>query len=210
MRKRSPLTFILLAVITIVFLYERWIGATENDPMKLANLGAIMPDTLETHEYWRLFAAMFLHAGWLHWAANAWALFQLGTLYEILFGTKRFAFIYFTTGICASIASASMHHGPAVGASGAIFGLLGAFIFSIRRSPRYRHQPWTRSLIGQLIFWIVVNIIIGVEVKVIDNTAHIGGLISGLILGLLPQRVPPPPPGGTVIDVEPYHTYGSE
>lgn len=210
MRRRSPLTFILLAIITFVFLYERYVGATENDPMKLANLGAIMPDTLEAHEYWRLFTAMFLHASWLHWASNAWALFQLGSLYEILFGTKRLAFIYFTTGICASIASASMHHGPAVGASGAIFGLLGAFIFSIRRSPRYRHQSWTRSLIGQLIFWIVVNIIIGYEVKVIDNTAHIGGLISGLILGLLPQRVPPPPPGATVIDVEPYDTYGSE
>jgi len=210
MRKRSPLTFILLAAITIIFFYERLVGATETDPMKLADLGAIMPDTLESHEYWRLFTAMFLHAGWLHWAANAWALFQLGSLYEILFGTRRFAFVYFATGICASIASASMHHGPAVGASGAIFGLLGAFIFSIRRSPRYRHQPWTRNLIGQLIFWIVVNIVIGFQVKVIDNTAHIGGLISGLILGLLPQNVPPPPPGGTVIDVEPYDTYGSE
>lgn len=214
MARRSPLTFILLGVITLIVLYEWMIGAVVGtmsaDPQKLADIGAIMPDTLETHEYWRLFAAMFLHAGWLHYAANAWALFQLGTLYEVLFGTKRFALIYFVSGLCASTASAAFHHGPAVGASGAIFGLLGAFIFSIRRSPRYRNQPWTRSLISQIIFWILVNIIIGLAVPVIDNVAHIGGLVSGLILGLLPQHVPPPPPGGTVIDVRPYHTYGSE
>jgi len=209
MRKRSPLTFILLAVITLIWLYEVMIGAPA-DEQKMVDLGAILPGSIEAGAYWRLLAAMFLHASWLHWAANCWALYQLGSLYELLFGTKRFALVYFASGICASAASSMYQHSPAVGASGAIFGLLGAFIFSIRRSPRYRHQPWTRSLTGQIIFWIVVNIIIGTQVKMIDNVAHVGGLISGLILGLLPQHVPPPPPGGTVIDVEPYHTYGAE
>ena len=144
---------------------------------------------------------MFLHGGWLHWLANSWALYQLGTLYEVLFGSKRFTAIYFTTGIIAGIASAVAHAGPAVGASGAIFGILGAFIFSIRRSPLYRNQPWTRGLIGQLVFWIVVNIAIGYSLPFIDNVAHVGGLISGLILGFIPHRVPPPPPRESVIDV---------
>jgi membrane associated rhomboid family serine protease len=71
----------------------------------------------------------------------------------------------------------------------------------VLRHPQYRHQPWTRSLVSQLIFWIAVNIVIGFSVKFIDNAAHIAGLITGLLLGFLPQRVPPPSPREMVIDV---------
>ena len=212
MKRRAPLTMVLLVIITLIWLFEAYIHAADDD-LKLKMLGAILPGTLQRGDYWRLVAAMFLHGGWTHWAANSWALYQLGTLYEILFGTRRFAIVYFVSGICASAASA-MHltEGPAVGASGAIFGVLGAFIFSIYRSPRYRRQPWSRSLIAQLVFWIGVNIVIGFSIPHIDNVAHIGGLITGLILGFLPHREPPPPPAESVIDVEPrYHDhYGSE
>lgn len=201
-RRFTPVTTAILIVITLVWLYEAAIGAPESD-QKMVALGAIMPWIFERHEYWRLVAAMFLHGGWLHWAANSWALYQLGTLYEALFGSTRFALVYFVTGICASIASTLAHHGPAVGASGAIFGLLGAFIFSVRRSPQYRHQPWTKSLISQLMFWIAVNIIIGLSLPFIDNTAHIAGLVTGLLLGFIPHRVPPPPPGQMVIELPP-------
>src|SRR5262249_24052557 len=141
-------------------------------------------------------------------------LYQLGTLYEVLFGSKRFTLIYFVSGICASVASA-MHIKAAygVGASGAIFGILGAFVFALLRSPQYRHQPWTKSLINQLICLFVVNVAIGFQFKFIYNYAHIGGLIAGLLLGFLPHRVPPPPPGAMIIDVPPPPApprYGSE
>lgn len=208
-RRFTPVTTALLIIITIIFLYEAATGAFLSD-QRMIDLGAIVPWLFERHEYWRLVAAMFLHAGWLHWFFNCWALYQLGTLYETLFGSGRFALIYFVSGIIASIASASMGHGPAVGASGAIFGILGAFIFSIRRSPQYRGQPWTKSLISQLVFWILVNIVIGFSVKFIDNAAHIAGLVTGLLLGFLPHRVPPPPPGAMVIDVPSPPHYGSE
>jgi rhomboid protease GluP len=211
MKRKAPLTKLLLILITVIWLYEAFIGAPyDNDA--LDRLGAILPGTLQRHEYWRLVAAMFLHGGWIHWASNSWALYQLGTLYEILFGTRRFAIVYFVSGIVASIASAThLVDEPAVGASGAIFGVLGAFIFSISRSPRYRRQPWTRSLIGQLVFWIIVNIVIGYSIPHIDNVAHIGGLIAGLLLGFLPHSEPPPPPAESVIDVEPrYQHYGGE
>ncbi len=211
MKRRAPLTMMLLAIITLMWLYEASVHA-QYDNDKLAQLGAILPGTLQRGEYWRLLAAMFLHGGWIHWASNSWALYQLGTLYEILFGTRRFAIVYFISGICASAASATHLVGePAVGASGAIFGVLGAFIFSIYRSPRYRGQPWTRGLIGQLVFWIGLNLVIGFSIPHIDNVAHIGGLITGLLLGFLPHREPPPPPADSVIDVEPrYDHYGSE
>ena len=215
MRRKAPVTTALLVIIAIVFAFEFILGGPRNlaaganifiddvNPQLLAAFGAIIGGTLRRHEYWRLFAAMFLHASILHWAVNSWALYQLGTLYEVLFGSRRFVLIYLATGLCASIASAAHMHanGASVGASGAIFGILGAFIFSIRRSPIYRHQPWTRGLIGQLVFWIVVNIAIGASFAFIDNTAHLGGLVSGLLLGLIPHRVPPPPPRESVIDV---------
>jgi rhomboid protease GluP len=207
MKRFTPVTSGLLVAIAIVWIYE-WVTRAYMSDEAMIQLGAIVPGLLQRHQYWRLVAAMFLHGGWLHWFLNSWALYQLGTLYETLFGSVRFAVIYFVTGICASMASSLLGHGPAVGASGAIFGILGAFIFSIRRSPQYRHQPWTKSLISQLVFWIVVNIAIGFSVKFIDNAAHIAGLITGLILGFIPHRVPPPPPSEMVIDV-PQH-YGSE
>jgi rhomboid protease GluP len=200
MIRRAPVTMMLLVVIAIVFSFEVMTGAFYSDEA-MVRLGAIVPGLLQRGEWWRLLAAMFLHGGWLHWATNSWALYQLGMLYESLFGSPRFAFIYFASGICASIASSLYQHGPAVGASGAIFGILGAFIFSIRRSPQYRHQPWTRGLTGQLIFWIVVNIGIGLYFPFIDNVAHMAGLATGLLLGFLPHRVPPPPPRDLVIDV---------
>jgi len=200
MMRRAPVTMMLLIIIALVFGFEVMTNAYESDAAMI-HLGAIVPGMLGRGEYWRLMAAMFLHAGYLHWAINSWALYQLGTLYETLFGSPRFALIYFASGICASAASSMYQHGPAVGASGAIFGILGAFIFSIRRSPQYRHQPWTRSLISQLVFWILVNIAIGFSVKFIDNAAHLAGLVTGLLLGFLPHRVPPTPPRDLVVDV---------
>jgi rhomboid protease GluP len=200
MKRKAPVTMALLVIIAIVFAYEVLTKAYTSDETMVA-MGAIVPGLVQRGELWRLIASMFLHGGWLHWLANSWALYQLGTLYEVLFGSKRFALIYFSTGIIAGLASSMYNHGPAVGASGAIFGILGAFIFSIRRSPVYRHQPWTRGLIGQLVFWIVVNIAIGYSLPFIDNVAHMGGLISGLLMGLIPHRVPPPPPRDSVIDV---------
>ena len=200
MIRRAPLTMLLLLVITIIFVFEMLYGAPDNEAT-LVRLGAITPNLLETGEYWRLFTAMFLHAGWLHWAANTWALYQLGTLYEVLFGTPRFAFISFVSGLCASMSSVVFSHDVAVGASGAIFGILGAFIFSLLRSPQYRHQRWTRNLVSQIVFWILVNIAIGFSVRFIDNAAHLGGLVTGLLLGFMPHRVPPPSPGGMIIDV---------
>jgi len=199
MKGKAPITKTLLIMIAVVFGFEVLTHAYASDEAMVA-MGAIVPGLVQRGELWRLITSMFLHGGWLHWLANSWALYQLGTLYEVLFGSKRFALIYFSTGIIAGVASSMYNHGPAVGASGAVFGIMGAFIFSIIRSPLYRHQPWTRSLIAQLVFWIVVNLAIG-YLPFIDNVAHIGGLVSGLLLGLIPHRIPPPPPSESVIDV---------
>ena len=200
---RAPVTAALLAIIAIVMLIEWQRGAFQSNET-MYRMGALFGGVFATGQYWRLVTAMFLHANLLHWFANSFTLYQLGTLYEELFGSARFAFIYAVAGICASLVSAMRlaPNGISVGASGAILGILGAFFFSIRRSPRYRHQPWTKSLLTQLGFWAIANIILGLSVPQIDNAAHIGGMISGLILGaLLPHRVPPPPPSDIMVDV---------
>jgi rhomboid protease GluP len=195
---RAPVTAALLLAIAVVWIAEL------ADP-EILGRGAIIPQMLARGEYWRVFTAMFLHAGWLHWAANSWTLYQLGMLYEAMFGSKRFALVYFVSGAIASIASSLRVESASVGASGAILGILGAFFFSIRRSPQFRHEPWTKGLISQLMFWAFLNIAIGFSMSdLIDNTAHIAGLITGLVLGLMPHRVPPPPPGRIVVDVQPY------
>ncbi|HEX8171351.1 MAG TPA: rhomboid family intramembrane serine protease [Thermoanaerobaculia bacterium] len=209
-RRQTPATFYLLVAIAAGFVFEIVSGAWL-DAEKLAEYGAIVPEyVFQHHQYWRLVSAMFLHGDGsiggdlLHLAMNAFALFQLGTLYEMMFGTRRFLLIYFVTGIAASITSALHINGASVGASGAIFGILGAFVFSVLRSPLWRHERWARSVVFQCVGWIIVNIAIGQRIPQIDNAAHIGGLVTGLILGfVLPHRVPPPPPNRSVIDVQP-------
>lgn len=210
--RRTPATSFLFTAILVGFGIEILTGAWLN-PVRLMELGAIVPHYIwQDGEYWRLLTAMFLHGDGtvagdaLHLAMNLFALYQLGSLYEVMFGTRRFVIIYFAAGLIASITSSLHIDGASVGASGAIFGILGAFVFSVFRSPRWRHERAARSVVNQVIFWIIANIAIGLRIPQIDNAAHIGGLIAGLLLGaLLPHAPePPPPPADAVIDVQPY------
>lgn len=198
MSRHSPVTIAIIAVIAVVFVFEVLAGGSQV-PAVLVSLGAIVPGLFARGEYWRLLAAMFLHIGALHLLLNLWALYQLGGVYELLFGSRRFALVYFVTGLTASVASALFTGGIAAGASGAIFGVLGALIVSIRRSPRFRQAAWSRGLVQQLMLWAGINIVIGFSMPGIDNSAHIGGFVAGLILGLAPHRLPPPPPASEVI-----------
>lgn len=209
--RRTPATNALLTAILLGLGFEILTGAWTNGET-LARYGAILPMEYlaASGEYWRLLTGMFLHGDGtvggtlLHILVNVWAIFQLGTLYEIMFGTRRFLLIYFVSGILASITSAMHIDGASVGASGAIFGILGAFVFSVLRSPRWRQEA--RGIVQQIVFLIIANIIIGLQIPQIDNAAHIGGLVAGLFLGLVwPEPAPPPlPPAQVVVDVRPY------
>jgi rhomboid protease GluP len=210
-RRGTPATNLLMVAILIGFGIEIWKGAW-TDGRILAELGAVYPyRILVEGQYWRLVSAMFLHGDGtiqgtlLHLGMNLFALFQLGRLYELMFGTPRLVLIYFVSGIVASTASLLRNAGPSVGASGAIFGILGAFVFSVLRSPRWRHDRVARSIVRQCIFWAAANVLILGQLPQIDNAAHIGGLVAGLVLGaILPHRTPPPPPSAVVYDVMPY------
>lgn len=212
-RRSTPATHALMAAIAVGFGVEVVTGAWQN-PAQLSELGAIVPAYVSAGDYWRLLTAMFLHGDGtvrgtlLHLAVNLFSLFQLGSLYELMFSTRRFLLIYFVTGIAASLTSYMRlaPFGSSVGASGAIFGVMGAFVFSVWRSPRWKHDPVARSIVKQAIFWTIANIVIGLNIPQIDNAAHIGGLVAGMVLGaVLPHAAPPPPPPGQVIvDVSPH------
>jgi len=209
-RRKTPATSFIIAAILIGFGVEVLTGAWL-DGEKLARLGAIVPQWIDAGQYWRLLSAMFLHGDGtvggdiLHLGLNLLAIYQIGSLYEVMFGTRRFLLIYFVSGLAASITSYLHAAGASVGASGAIFGILGAFIFSVWRSPRWRHERAARSIVRQLIFLIIANIAIGARIPQIDLAAHLGGLVTGLILGaLLPHHTPPPPPGRVTVEITSY------
>jgi len=209
-KKGTPGTSALVGLILIGFAIQVWTGAW-TDPLILAYLGAVVRELIIEHgQYWRLLTAIFLHGNGtipgtlLHLGVNLMSLINIGRLYEMMFGTRRIVLIFFATGIAASITSAMLTGGPSVGASGAVFGVLGALVSSIMASPRFRRDKVARSIVRQCVFWIIVNIAIGLQIPQIDNAAHIGGLVAGLLLGAtLPNRTPPPSPAEVVVDVVP-------
>ena len=153
-----------------------------------ANYG---PYTLGGQE-WRLLTSMFLHGGLLHILFNMWCLWDLGALCESLYGHTTFAIVYLVSGIAGSLASVWWHPGvPSVGASGAIFGIVGALVASYVLGdftlPRFAITGQLRSL---LIF-AGFNLIFGGMNGHTDNAAHIGGLVAGLIFGAGIARLAP-------------------
>src|SRR5271155_5688284 len=153
-----------------------------------ANVGVL---TL-SGEWWRLLTCVFVHGYLLHIAFNMWGLWNLGQLCESLYGRWTYAAIYLICGLGASLASVAWHpNGSSVGASGAIFGLAGALITALKLGefsvPRSALSGTLRSLGA----FVVYNLIFGFVLPGVDNTAHIGGLITGLILGALIALIAP-------------------
>jgi rhomboid protease GluP len=184
---RARATLLLAFLMIVAFIFELISGALfENGTLTLSDMGAIVPGTLKRREFARLVAAIFLHGGILHLLLNLWAFVQIGYVWETLFGARRFLFVFFTTGIIASITSALFIKPPgAVGASGAIFGLVAAFVVVLLRTPGWRTAPWTRRLSGQLAIWALISIVMGFLSPRTDNAAHLGGIIGGLIIARL-------------------------
>ena len=133
-------------------------------------------------QYYRFFSMMFLHGGLLHLLFNTIALTSFGSEIERIAGTQRFLGIYFIGGLLGGVASYVFSPNPAVGASGAIFALIGAEIIFIWQN-RAVFGEGTKQMLGSVGFTAIANIGIGFSVPNIDNMAHIGGLIGGLLCG---------------------------
>uniref|UniRef100_A0A7C4VUA7 Rhomboid family intramembrane serine protease n=1 Tax=Fervidobacterium thailandense TaxID=1008305 RepID=A0A7C4VUA7_9BACT len=136
-------------------------------------------------EWFRIVTAMFMHGGFLHLAFNMYALYILGNYVEAIYGPARFVSYYFISGIIGNIATHLFYYDAlSVGASGAIFGLVGTlFGAGFRRDTPFYLRPITGSA---LLPMIIINIALGfVPGSAINNAAHIGGLLTGMALGYL-------------------------
>lgn len=151
----------------------------------LQRLGWKQNNLIAQGQYWRLLTAMFLHGNIVHIFFNGYALFALGPEAERIYGTLRFLVLYFLAGLAGSVASYAFSPNPSVGASGAIFGLVGGLgvFFYIARDIL---GDAGRAQLQSMIFIVVINLLIGFGASgVIDNYAHIGGLVGGMITGAL-------------------------
>ncbi|RPH36379.1 MAG: rhomboid family intramembrane serine protease [Chloroflexi bacterium] len=156
----------------------------------LLEFGYVSADTVAAGEWWRVFTSAFLHLGILHLALNMWALYLFGPLLEQLYGHIEYLAIYLLCAAGGSVLTILVAPDQAaVGASGAIFGLLGlAFAVSRRRHLALPRQ--TRAVLGQIGSLLVVNLAFTFFVPGISITGHLGGLAVGLLLGWL---LPPSP-----------------
>jgi rhomboid protease GluP len=131
-------------------------------------------------QWWRLVTAGFLHGGVLHILMNSWALYDLGAQVEQAYGTARFLVLYLVSSIMGFLASSLWTSSLSIGASAAIFGLIGAMI---ALGYRNRHSPLGLALKGAYARWAVYALLFSLVAPGIDIAAHIGGLASGFVLG---------------------------
>ena len=177
---RKPyLTYTLLAINVVMFGLAQLAGGTE-DPDVLLDFGAMFGPLISQGEYWRLLTAMFLHSGFMHLGFNALALFIFGQSVERSYGHAPFFLIYVLAGLAGSVTSYLFNSiAIAAGASGAIFGVVGALAAFLLLQRRTFGKHAQNSLIGLAVI-VAINVIIGLTTPGIDNWAHGGGLVAGV------------------------------
>lgn len=158
----------------------------------LLHFGANYTPLTLSGQWWRLLTYIFLHGGVWHIAFNMWCLWSLGGLCESLYGRWTYAAIYLITGVAGGLASLGWHPVVlSVGASGALFGLFGALIASFALGEFEFGGIAIKPILSSLIFWAGFSLFFGSVESGVDNACHVGGLVSGLILGALIARVAP-------------------
>ena len=155
-----------------------------------ANFG---PYTL-SGDWWRLLTSCFVHIGIIHIGFNMWCLWELGGLAERLYGHVTFLCVYLLCGLSGSLASLWWHTTPALsaGASGAIFGVAGAVIASIKLG-EFSSGVMAQGVMQSLIVFVGYNVVFGFISGSIDNACHFGGLAAGVVLGALIAKAAPEP-----------------
>lgn len=179
--KKPIVTYILIFICILVFILMYVLGNGSKDNYTLLVFGANVDTLTKNGDYYRLFTSMFLHIGILHLLCNMYSLYIIGKEVENVFGKVKYLIIYLLSGIAGSILSLAFNHNTiCAGASGAIFGLLGALLYFGYYYRIYLGATLTRSIIPV----IVLNLIIGFTSSGIDNAAHIGGLVGGILIAM--------------------------
>jgi len=177
------LTYVLIGINVVVGVGAFLGGASPTSPglgsTALLEYGSVSRPAIADGEYWRLITAGFLHAGFLHLAFNMFALYVLGSMLEPAVGRLRFGLIYAVSLLAGSFGALLLEpNAPTVGASGAIFGLMGAAVVVMRN----RGINPMESGLG---LWIGLNLLITFTIPGISIGGHIGGLVGGAVAAAL-------------------------
>lgn len=178
--KKIVITSLIIFICSLLFIYTFFASKGKFDSLTLYRLGGLLASSVHNKEVWRLVTCAFLHGGFIHFFCNMYSLAILGKELESYLGKIRFLLVYLGSAICGSLMSCSLsmnHPVVSVGASGAIFGLLGSMLYF---GSHYR--LYLGSVIkSQILPLILLNLMIGFLLPGIDNFAHIGGLIGGYL-----------------------------
>ncbi len=192
---RPAATAALVGVNVLVFVAMIVSGVSPLRPLsdQLLRWGANYGPLTADGQWWRLFTYMFIHIGVAHLVLNMWALWNLGELGENLYGRWKLLGIYLLSGVAGGIASIARNPAmvivaPSAGASGAIFGLAGALIATFKLGHLPLPPSVMRSTLRSLIAAAGYSLLFGFISAHIDNGAHLGGLICGLVLGAVLSR----------------------
>lgn len=173
-----PATLMLIVALGAIFGWQLSTGALTSEQSIIA-AGALVRERVMQGEWWRLLSATVLHGNFEHIVGNAVSLYILGMATEHAYGTRSMLGIYLASGLAGSVLSAAMSPGPSVGASGAIFGLMGAVMVLF-----WRHHDALMvrdKRIGVVIaVWAFLTIAAGLVTPMIDNAAHLGGMVGGM------------------------------
>jgi membrane associated rhomboid family serine protease len=189
---RPVVTYTLIGICVAVFLATFAGGGEKNDTTTLFLRLYLAPTGISHGQYYRLFTAIFLHFDWIHIGLNMYCLYIVGPPLEAALGRWRYLTLFLVSGLAGS--AASFWLGPVLeggaGASGAIFGLFGAYYFLARR---------LRMPLGPIVITIVLNLVLSFSIAGIDYHDHIGGLVTGGAVGA--AFVFAPRPNRTLVQV---------
>lgn len=186
------LTLVLILLCVVVFIWEVATGALA-DRESIIAAGALYRQSVLEGQWHRLITAMFLHGGFDHVFGNCVVLYVVGLACQHAFGWRRTGVLFLLTGVCGGLLSIAVDPGPSVGASGAIFGLLGGLVVFFRKH-RARLHLRDKRIGFVLLAWAIYQIGLGFVTPFVDNFAHVGGVLSGGLLGwcLKPARLGEP------------------
>ncbi|HXV59777.1 MAG TPA: rhomboid family intramembrane serine protease [Vicinamibacteria bacterium] len=184
-------TPVLVGLNVAFFAVMVLFGVSPLDPdlESLWRFGANFGPRTFAGEWWRILSSTFVHIGFFHLVLNMWALWSLGNLAERMFGSMTFLVIYLMSGIGGSVGTLLWHpHITSAGASGALFGVLGALVAFVYLGHIHVPPRIVRNLRWVLIAVVVFNLLFGFMWPRIDNAGHLGGLLVGLITGAALHR----------------------
>jgi membrane associated rhomboid family serine protease len=192
--RNAPAVFIIILLNAAAFIFEISFG-NWTDPEVLHQLGALEPYAVVMQgQYWRLFTALFLHAGFVHLLFNLFALYVLGPPLERSIGALRFAICYLISGLISSAGVVVLtvigivQVAQLVGASGCIMGIVGAWAGFLLR---HRHTPHAKQRLSNVLMIVAIQTAFDLSTPQVSMAAHLCGLFSGAVLGfvLAPRTV---------------------